>query len=111
MDAGGISDMAEIYFGTFLKTNQLTSGLTPTLQGGNQRKVQWPRSSDTNLLVTAIAQWSTNLFNWTQEGLTAIKIADEPDTGREIMEATLPNTPMSAYLRLQLTTPPPPDDE
>lgn len=110
MDADGISDFGEVYFGTMTDTsNVLAAGLTATVLNDQSVKVQWARSSDPNLLVTAEPQWSTDLTEWTGEGLTLVKAGDEPDTGREIMEVTLPETGTTAYLRLLLTIPPPPE--
>ena len=90
-------------------SNVLAAGLTATVLNDQSVKVQWARSSDPNLLVTAEPQWSTDLTDWTGEGLTLVKAGDEPDTGREIMEVTLPETGTTAYLRLLLTIPPPPE--
>jgi hypothetical protein len=103
LDNDSISDIAEIYFGTFLITNQISSGLTATLTN-NMFKVRWPRAGSTNLLVTAQPQWSSNLTQWATNGLTPQRIADEPNTGREIMEATLPAA-SPAFFRLNLTLP------
>ncbi len=111
MDGDGFSDFAEIYFGTTTDTsNVLSAGLTASVTNNQLVKVQWARSSDTNLLVTAEPQWSSNLVDWASTGLTLVKIGDEPNTGRELMEVTLPETGSTAYLRLLLSTPPAPED-
>lgn len=110
MDGDGLSDFAEVYFGTMTDTtNVLSAGLMATVANNRSVKVQWARSNDPDLLVTAEPQWSTNLTDWTGEGLTLVKTGDEPDTGREIMEVTLPETGTTAYLRLLLTLPTPPE--
>jgi hypothetical protein len=104
-DEDGIADLAEIYFGTYGLTNSVSSGLTPLVD--NQiRKIRWPRSSDPNLPIMAEPQWSPDLLQWTADGLTPAKVAQDPATGREIMEVTLPDT-RAAYFRLQLALPAP----
>lgn len=111
MDGDGFSDFAEVYFGTTTDTsNLLSAGLTVNVTNNQSVKMTWPRANDPNLLVKGEAQWSTNLVNWTTNGLTPVKIGNEPDTGRDIMEVMLPNNNPTAYLRLQLTTPPPPEE-
>ncbi|HYG24398.1 MAG TPA: hypothetical protein VEH04_16595 [Verrucomicrobiae bacterium] len=105
VDGDGISDIAEIYFGTYGLTNTVSAGLSATVSD-NVRKIRWPRAADTNLLISATPQWSSNFLQWTQEGITPIKVGTEPETGRDVMEVTLPDS-SSAYFRLLLSLPPP----
>lgn len=107
LDADGIGDIAEIYFGTFGLTNALASGVTPLLDN-QTRKIRWPRSTDPQLPISAEPQWSSDLSNWTSDGLTPVKVAEDPATGRDIMEVTLPpDASASAYFRLMLHLPEP----
>jgi hypothetical protein len=111
IDGDGFSDFEEVYFGTTTDTsNLLSAGLTVNMTNHPSVKVTWPRANDPNLVVKAEAQWSSNLVNWTTNGLTPVKIGSEPVTGRDLMEVMLPNNNPVAYLRLQLSTPPPPED-
>ncbi len=111
LDGDGFSDFEEVYFGTTTDTsNLLSAGLTVNVTNIQSVKVAWPRVNDPNLLVKAEVQWSSNLVSWSTNGLTPVKIGTEFDTGRDLMEVTLPNNNPTAYLRLQLTTPPPPEE-
>jgi hypothetical protein len=111
LDGDGFSDFEEVYFGTTTDTsNLLSAGLTVNVTNNQSVKVTWPRINDPNLLVKAEVQWSSNLVSWSTNGLTPVKIGTESDTGRDLMEVTLPNNNPTAYLRLQLTTPPPPEE-
>jgi hypothetical protein len=102
-DNDGVSDIGEIYFGTYMDaTNTLSSGLKASFSGSGERKVQWPRLKEPALLVKGRAEWSADLTNWTTNGITEVKVGEDA-AGREIMETTLPSGGATAYLRLMLT--------
>jgi hypothetical protein len=102
-DNDGVSDIAEIFFGTYMDvTNTLSSGLKATFSGSGERKVQWPRLKEPSLLVKGRTEWSADLATWTTNGLSEVKVGEDA-AGREIMETTLPAGGATAFLRLLLT--------
>lgn len=106
-DEDGKSDAEETYFGTFQDaSNLLHSGLTPA-KSLETLTVQWPRSMAPNTIIDAEPEWSSDLASWTSDGINVQKVGEEPDTGREIMEATIPDSPTGvAFFRLKFYVPP-----
>ncbi len=109
LDGDGTSDITEIYFSTFLDTtNQISSGMTATVTPGGERTVRWQKNADALLWVKGKAEWSSDLLNWTSEGITETNLGQDPD-GREIVEIKLPASTKNTYIRLNLTVEQPPE--
>ena len=104
-DEDRMSDLEETYYGTLLDvSNTLSAGVSAAKLEDGAFSLQWPHMPDPNLPIDAVPQWSTDLINWTSEGITVTKIGEEPGTGREILQATVPNPPeVLLFFRLQFS--------
>ncbi|MGN6387179.1 MAG: hypothetical protein ACTHMT_13170 [Verrucomicrobiota bacterium] len=102
LDSDGISDFAEIFHGTYLDEENVMSNGLALIETGGKRKVQWPRAADPALLVKGQAEWSTDLSNWTANGITETTVGQDV-AGRDIVEVQLPENSRSGFLRLSLT--------
>lgn len=107
-DNDGTSDLAEAYFGTYFDTyNTLSTGLQAAKPQGTALTIQWPRAPQDQFSVQAAAEWSADLNSpWTADGINVQKIGNEADTGRELMQATIPQSASSTgFFRLRFIAP------
>jgi hypothetical protein len=114
LDQDRIGDFEEGYHGTLFDPNNVVpGGLSPIPAPGGSIAIQWPRVIDTNLVVQAEPQWSSDLQTWSTNGIVVQNLGMDPaGTEREILQATLPPSPgSSAFFRLRFSIPPGEIDE
>ncbi len=106
-DNDRISDLEEGYFGTLIDPTNTQEGkmkARPGIAGGFI--VQWPRAQWTNFPIQVEPQWSSNLVDWSTNGITTQVIGQEPNSNRDIIEATIPGAGgVAAYFRLKFSLP------